>query len=190
MLTPVQEYTNLVYDNYNTMLLTFPVGVGIIHNYFNAIINQSERKKQTTLVLLRNYAVLNETYRNFCQMVNYSDRINGINNFYEFENGSSVFFKLYNRVEHPIFKYADNVIFYDLEISKCNDLTLEMLSKIADYDKKVFLNCNLKHNVERVLFKKSTDKKYKKDHKLNNLDSITSEIRRLKIKKIKAKCYE
>ena len=189
MLTPVQEYTNLVYDNYNTILLTFPVGIGIIHNYFNAIINQSEQKKQITLVLLKNHSALNNVYREFCHKVGIAGDMN-CSNFYEFKNGSTIFFKIYNRVEQPIFKYSDNVIFYDIEISKCNDLTLEMLSKIEDYDKKVFLNCNLKHNVERVLFKKSTDKKYKKEHKLNNLNSITPEIRRLKIKKIKAKCYE
>lgn len=185
----LQEYINIVYDNYDTIMLTFPTGVGIVHHLIESTISKSKEKKQTTLILLRNDMMHQTIYSEFNIKMNITGYSNNINTFYEFKNGSTVFFKIYNRVEQPIFKYADNIIFYNIDLYKNNKLTIELLNKIINYNKKLFINCNFRDNSERVILMKINGKSYKKDHSYK-VNTIDTEIRRLKIKKIKEKCYE
>jgi len=185
----IQEYFNLIYDNYDTSMLSFPTSVGILFSLFGKLKEISLEKNQTTLLLFPNKIFMDQSYSDFCQMmVSKGEPISAtkINNFYRFSNGSVIFFKIFNQVEHSIFKYSDNVVFYNVSMIRNNVITLELIDKIKNYNKKIFINCIFRDNVAKVLLRK-IEGSYCQKNIGYDMILIGQEIRRFKLKKIQSK---
>jgi len=185
----IEEYLNCVYDGFDTSIINFPTAAGAMNFLLKIIANKSQEKRQQTLILTRNRISHNHMYDDFCSMMGGASGMNNINTFYEFENGSTIFFKIYNQVEHPIFNHSDNVIFFNVDIKRNNKLNLEMLDKIKNYDKKLFINCNIRDGVETVIARKLKQDIYEKTYN-SDVSDMPLEIRRFKLRKIKEKCHE
>ena len=109
----IQEYIDIVYDNYDTSILNFPTALGTPNFLFNKIVKESNKNRQHTLFLVRNKIILNQIFNEFYFYMGENSNTHGINTFYEFSNGSMVIFKICNQVENPIFTHSENIIIYN-----------------------------------------------------------------------------
>jgi hypothetical protein len=182
----IEEYLNCVYDGFDTSIINFPTAAGAMNFLLKIIANKSQEKRQTTLILVRNGMMKDHMYFEFCNEMNEFGGKNNINTFYEFKNGSTIFFKTYNQVEHPIFDHSDNVIFFNIDLKRNNKPTLEMLDKVNTYNKKLFINCNIREGVEIVIARKIKDDIYVKTWYCDVSD-MPLDIRKFKLRKIKEK---
>jgi len=185
----IQEYIESVYDNFDTSIINFPTGAGAMNHLLRIIANRLQETKQTTLILTRNSMMQEYLYQDFCNELDLFSGKNGVNPFYEFENGSTIFFKLYNKLEYPTFNYSGNVVFFNIDLKRNNKPTLEILDKINTCDKKLFINCNIRNGVETVIARKLKGKIYQKECNYDVSD-LPMEIRKFKLKKIREKYHE
>jgi len=185
----IQEYIDIVYDNYDTSILNFPTALGTPNFLFNKIVKESNKNRQHTLFLVRNKIILNQIFNEFYFYMGENSNTHGINTFYEFSNGSMVIFKICNQVENPIFTHSENIIIYNIDFNRNNEFILELIDKIKTFDKRLFVSCNIKDGVERVIMRKLNDSIIYQKSFSYNLSPMTSEIRRIKLQKIK-RIYE
>ena len=186
----IQEYINMVYDNYDTSILNFPTVVDIFTFMFQKIVKELKEKPQHTLVLVRNRILLDQVFNDFYVFMGENNNMNRINYFFEFDNGSMVFFKIFNRVEHPIFSHSNNILLFNVDFHKNNYPTLEMIDRMKRFNKKLFINCNIRDNVERVILRRYKEDNIFQNNYRYNISSMAMDLRRIKLEKIKEKCNQ
>lgn len=185
----MSNFLKCVYDGFDTSILNFPVAAGSMNFLFEILSNKMKENRLSILVASRNGWMNNQAYADFCSLNRINGSSNGINTFQEFDNGSVIFFKEYNRVEKPIFSNSDVVVFFNVDLKRNNYYTLDMLDKTSNYDKRIFLNCNIRDGVEVVIKRKIKGEIYKKETN-HDLSDLPLEIRRFKLQKIKEKYHE
>jgi len=183
----LQEYIDIIYDEYDTSILYFPTAAGVFNNLFNKLYKELKEKRQTVLFLVRNRALLNDMFNTFGVRVGCDTKLKSINTFIEFDNGSVIFFKIFNQVESTLFKHSDTIVLFNLEINQCSPWALEFIDKIKNFNKKIIINCQLKYNVENVMLRRFGGEQYKKVHNYD-ISDIPMIVRRFKLKKLKEKC--
>jgi len=189
----IGEFVNTTYNAYDMSIINFPTASGIVYDILDIIKKDSLDTVQTTLMLCRNTMIKEQIYQEFSLRLNLSFNPHMDDNAltrmgdrqHVFDNGSTIIFGVYNKVRQPIFIPGNNIIFVNVDLYKANQLNLDMISKLNDYDKRVFVNCNFKHHVENIILRKNIGSKFK--YEMTHLDDYTALIRTHKIKKIKVK---